>query len=145
MATSKIRYQIIIKVISFLFILLWVYAATSKLFIYEEFQIQLSKSPFVSNYSGFLTWMIPFAEYVLAGLFLFPRYLLTAFYGSFIIMLSFTSYILLVLNFSKTIPCSCGGIIARLSWGEHLIFNIIFIVLAFTGIILLKKQKYISS
>tara|TARA_R110002051_G_scaffold63132_5_gene114910 strand:+ start:7494 stop:7931 length:438 start_codon:yes stop_codon:yes gene_type:complete len=145
MATPIIRLQTIVKTISFLFIFLWVYAATSKLFIYEEFQIQLSKSPFLSNYSAFLVWMIPFSEYILAGLFIFPRYLKAAFYGSISILTLFTLYILLVLNYSESIPCSCGGVIAKLSWSEHLIFNVVFIVLAFIGIVFLKRQKHIPS
>jgi hypothetical protein len=35
----------------------------------------------------------------------------------------FTTYIILILNFSSFIPCSCGGILEKLGWTEHLIFN----------------------
>ncbi|WP_047419600.1 MauE/DoxX family redox-associated membrane protein [Cellulophaga sp. Hel_I_12] len=145
MATPKIPLQIIVKTICFLFILLWVYAATSKLLMYDEFQIQLSKSPFVSKYSSQLVWIIPLTEYVLAGLFLFQKYILNAFYLSLSMMALFTLYILFVLNFSESIPCSCGGIIGQLSWNEHLFFNVAFILLAFLGIVFLKRQKHIQS
>ncbi len=141
MATPKIPHQIIVKTISFLFIILWVYAATSKLLIYEEFHTQLSKSPFLSSYSEVLVWAIPLSEYVLAGLLLFSKNLLAALYSSFSFMVLFTLYIVAILNFSNSIPCSCGGIIAQLSWKEHLFFNIVFIFLAFAGLVLLERQK----
>lgn len=140
MATPIIPYQIVIKAISFLFIVLFVYAATSKLIIYEQFQIQLRESEFLSSHSELLAWLIPFIEYVIVGLFLFPKYVLTAFYGSFSIILLFTLYIIAALNFSESVPCSCGGIIAKLGWSEHIIFNLFFIALAFIGIVLIKRQ-----
>lgn len=145
MATPKIRYQIIVNIISFLFMVLWIYAATSKLLIYEEFQIQLSKSPFVSKYSPQLVWIIPLTEYILAGLFLFSKNLITALYSSFSFMVLFTLYIVAILNFGNSIPCSCGGIIAQLSWKEHILFNVTFILLAFIGIVFLKRKKHIQS
>ncbi len=145
MATPIFRYQIALKIICFLFLALWVYAATSKLLIYQEFEIQLSKSPFASNYSTLFVWMIPLTEYILAGLFLFPKYILSALYLSFSMMVLFTIYIVGVLNFSNVIPCACGGVITTLSWNEHLLFNILFIGLAILGILLFKKQNTIDS
>ena len=145
MATPIFRYHIVLKIICFLFLALWVYAATSKLLIYQEFEIQLSKSPFASNYSTLFVWMIPLTEYILAGLFLFPKYILSALYLSFSMIVLFTIYILGVLNFSNAIPCACGGVITTLSWNEHLLFNILFIGLAILGILLFKKQNTIDS
>jgi len=38
------------------------------------------------------------------------------------------------------IPCSCGGIIAKLSWGQHLVFNLIFLGLALIGFMFFDKK-----
>lgn len=141
MAILKIGYQNITNSIRFLFILLFVYAATSKLLIYEQFTMQLGKSPFIGNYANILAWVIPLVEYSIVGLFLFPRYFRAAFYASFCTLILFTLYIILVLNFSASIPCSCGGIISKLGWTEHLVFNLLFIVLSLTGILFMKKYK----
>ncbi|MCK0156352.1 hypothetical protein MWU65_04120 [Cellulophaga sp. F20128] len=141
MAILKIGYQNITNSIRFLFILLFVYAATSKLLIYEQFTMQLGKSPFIGNYANILAWVIPLVEYIIVGLFLFPRYFRAAFYASFYTLILFTLYIILVLNFSASIPCSCGGIISKLGWTEHLVFNLLFIVLSLTGILFMKKYK----
>ncbi|MCC9073533.1 hypothetical protein LNQ49_18305 [Flavobacterium sp. F-65] len=35
-----------------------------------------------------------------------------------------------MLNYSSYLPCSCGGILEKMSWLEHLIFNFIFVLLA---------------
>lgn len=136
----KHRYQILLKCINCLFIILFIYAATSKLLTFENFKIQLEKSPFISNYAGWLAWCIPISEYLISGLFLFPKYIRPAYYGSLILMSLFTSYIFFVLNFSASKPCSCGGIIAKLGWKEHLVFNLIFIVLSFIGLWLIHKH-----
>jgi hypothetical protein len=53
---------------------------------------------------------------------------LKALYLSVGLMIVFTTYIILILNFSSFIPCSCGGILETLGWTEHLIFNLFFIV-----------------
>lgn len=50
-------------------------------------------------------------------------------------------YIYLILNYSDFIPCSCGGISEKLSWTEHLVFNIGFIALALVAIVLTEKEK----
>ena len=142
MGCSKTLYQIIPKIIGMLFIILFVYAATTKLLAFEQFKIQLGKSPFISAYTDWMVWMIPLTELSIVVLFLFKKYLLAAFYSSFILMTLFTTYIFLVLNFSNDIPCSCGGILQTLSWKEHLIFNMIFIAFAILGISLTKRKKW---
>jgi hypothetical protein len=35
---------------------------------------------------------------------------------------------------SANLPCSCGGVIQQLSWKQHIVFNISFIVLGIAGI-----------
>ena len=134
-------YLIITKIASVLFIVLFVYTATSKLLNIELFQLRLARFPFISTYAIWIAWGVPFLEIVIAGLFLFPKFILTALYASFSLMSLFTTYIILVLKFSDSIPCSCGGVISKLGWKEHLIFNLAFIALALLGILLVKKQK----
>lgn len=131
----------ILEGISFLFILLFVYAAVSKLIIYEDFKIQLENSPFLGAYANGLVWGVPAIELLIATLFFFPHLKLAGFWSSFILMVVFTTYIIIVLNFSNSIPCSCGGVLASLSWKEHLIFNGVFILLAALGVLMVTHHK----
>jgi len=56
-------------------------------------------------------------------------------------MLMFTSYIIVILNYSSFVPCSCGGILEKIGWKEHLIFNIVFTILAATACFIVTTNK----
>ena len=120
--------------VSILFVLLFVYAASSKLFDYQQFRIQLGQSPVLTAYADWVAWSVPLVEYLLAFGLILERTRLKALYGSFALMIMFTTYIILVLKFSDYIPCSCGGVLEDLGWTEHIIFNMVFILLAATAI-----------
>jgi putative oxidoreductase len=49
-------------------------------------------------------------------------------------MLLFTFYILYMLLFEKHLPCSCGGVLKEMTWKQHLVFNLFFTAIAFTGL-----------
>jgi uncharacterized membrane protein YphA (DoxX/SURF4 family) len=128
--------QFVADFIASLFILLFVYAALSKLLDYDEFRVQVSKSPLLTAYSGWVIWLVPAVEIAIALLLAIPRWRLPALYASFTLMVTFTAYIVAILHFSDFIPCSCGGILQNMSWNQHLVFNIVFIILALTGVLL---------
>ena len=80
-------------------------------------------------------------ELLLALLLCFKATRLTGLYASFFLMIAFTVYIYLILNYSDFVPCSCGGIIEKLGWTEHLVFNIAFATLALIALVLTEKEK----
>ncbi|MBD0724767.1 hypothetical protein B6A10_06205 [Flavobacterium sp. L1I52] len=133
--------ELIIEIICLLYVVLFVYAAVSKLLDFEIFQVQLGQSPLLSAFAGSVSWGVPFVELFISFLLLSSRFKLIGLYGAFALMLMFTSYIIIILNFSSFIPCSCGGILEKMSWRTHLIFNIVFVFLAFIGILLLLRLQ----
>jgi uncharacterized membrane protein YphA (DoxX/SURF4 family) len=133
--------HVIIELICFLFVLLFVYAAISKLIDFENFQVQLGQSPLLSAFAGPTTWIVPIVEIVISGLLIFPKARLIGLFGAFSLMVMFTAYIIIILNFSSYIPCSCGGILEKMSWKMHMVFNIIFIMLAVAAILLIQKNN----
>ncbi|HLV93463.1 MAG TPA: MauE/DoxX family redox-associated membrane protein [Aequorivita sp.] len=120
--------------IAYLFILLFVYAAVSKLLDFETFRIQLAQSPLLSAYAGIIAWAVPGVELLISVFLLFSWYRRLALYACFTLMVMFTAYIYIILNFSDFVPCSCGGVLEKLSWGEHLVFNLVFILFAVLAI-----------
>lgn len=128
--------KLIIEIIAALFVLLWVYAAMSKLLDYETFKVQLGKSPLLTEFAGFAAVAVPISELLIAGMLLTGRFKMIGFYASLFLMTMFTAYIIAILNFSYYIPCSCGGILSSLGWMEHLIFNMVVVVLAVVAIVL---------
>lgn len=129
----------IVEIISALFILLFVYTGISKLLNYEIFRIQSGFAPILRPYSEFIAIFIPIVELSIVVLYFIRSTKLLALYASITLMITFTIYIAWMLLSGLNLPCTCGGIITSMSWKQHLIFNIAFIGLAFTGI-LLKRQ-----
>ncbi|PZX92012.1 hypothetical protein DOS84_18130 [Flavobacterium aquariorum] len=126
--------------ICYLYILLFTYAAVSKLLDFENFSVQLGQSPLLSAFADIISWLVPLIELLIVLMLVFPRFRLVALFASFNLMLMFTAYIFIILHFSSFIPCSCGGILEKLGWKEHLIFNIAFILLAIMGILIIRNS-----
>lgn len=125
-----------ITFVRYFFVLLFVYAAISKLTTFEAFQVQLAQSPLLSAFASSISYSILILELFIAVLLCIKRSSLLGLYLSFGLMLSFTIYIYLILNFSDFIPCSCGGILEKLGWTEHLWFNIACVLLALIALVL---------
>ena len=126
----------IVDIISSLLILLFIYAALSKLLDYSTFKLQLSKSPFITAFSGTIAWALPVGE-VLVGLALsFKTTRLIGLYTSLFLMTMFSGYIFSMLHYSYYIPCSCGGILSKMNWTTHYWFNLVFVLLSIIAIIL---------
>lgn len=132
----------IIYTIALLHILLFTYAAVSKILDFRNFQVQLGQSPLLSAFAVPVSIAVPVVEFILVLLLLFTRYRLIGLYGSFTLMAMFTAYIFIILNFSSFIPCSCGGILEKMSWDEHLLFNIAFVVIAAVAVLLHTPAKW---
>ena len=130
--------------LSIMFILLFTYAAVNKLQQMNNFRTQLEQFPFIGDYATWIALAVPAMLIVASALFFFERVRVIAFFTSLLIMLLFTLYILGVLNFASSIPCSCAGVFSSWSWNEQLYFNIGVLLLAVVGIILtsrLRKSK----
>jgi len=132
----KSKVSTIIEVIACLLIMLFVYASISKVRDMEQFRIQLGQSPLVTAYAYPLSYGVPAVEVLISVLLVIPRFRPVGLYGSFSLMILFTFYIIAILQLDRNIPCSCGGILESMGWTEHLIFNIIFTLLAMTGVLL---------
>lgn len=133
--------QNIVLVISYLLILLFLYAAANKLMDYQKFQVQLGQSPILTGFAPFVAWFIPAIEVIISVLLIFQGTRLIGLYASFSLMVMFSAYIFIVLKFAVRVPCSCGGILDKMGWTEHLIFNLVFVLLAAVGIILQSGMK----
>jgi uncharacterized membrane protein YphA (DoxX/SURF4 family) len=129
-----------LEILSFLFVLLFVYAALTKLFDYQKFTVQIGQSPLLTGFGNLIAPAVIGTELVIAVMFSFQKLRLLAFFSAFSLMTMFTAYIILMLNFSSFIPCSCGGVLEKLGWTEHVIFNGIFVLLGLAGIVLQAQQ-----
>lgn len=139
MDLNKNKKTITLKIICLLYVMLFVYAATSKVLDFENFEVQLGQSPLLSIYASWISWLVITIELLIAAALLLPKSQLIGLYAALGLMTMFSAYIFIILNFSSFIPCSCGGILEKMSWNMHLIFNCIFIALALFAIVLNKR------
>lgn len=120
--------------ITALLVLLFFYTALSKLLGFQAFRGQLLLQPFPEWALEYLLWGLPAIELVACGLLFFRGTRRYGLYLSTLLMAVFTGYVALVLlRFFGSIPCSCGGVLEQMGWGEHLAFNLFFLALAITG------------
>lgn len=133
--------KVLIEVFSSLLILLFLYASISKWLDFKNFTGEINNQPFPNWMTPFIVWGLPIVMVVLALGLMFERTQGKALWGSLVLMLLFTVYIgAILLNFFNRIPCTCAGVIRQLSWGQHLLFNLFFVVITLIAI-LLKKNK----
>ena len=136
------RRQILLEVIVSLLVLLFLYASISKLLDFRTFIKEMNNQPLPNSWTPFLVWFIPCCEITLSLALIFERTRLSGFYGSLVLMGGFSGYtIIILLHAFSYIPCSCGGIIKRLTWRQHLVLNLFFTGLSIVGIILQRRKS----
>ncbi len=129
----------IVVAIAMLFILLFVYASVSKLITFTDFQTQLGQSPLLAAFAVPVSYGVIGVELITSFLLAFEKTRKWGLYLSFLLMVMFTTYIIIILNFTPFTPCSCGGVLESLGWTEHLVFNVGFIVFALLALYCTEK------
>jgi len=119
----------------YFFIILFVYAAVSKLIDFENFQVQIAQSPLLSAFATPIAYGVVVGELLIALMLCFTKSRTLGLYLFLGFMTAFTVYIYLILNYSPFVPCSCGGVLEKMGWTEHLWFNIGVCVVAVGGIV----------
>lgn len=137
--------QVRIECIAALLIVLFLYASLSKFLDFTTFIGEINNQPLPNSWTPFLAWFIPCSEIAIALALLFDYTRMLGFYASLVVMVIFTLYTMVILfHFFSYIPCSCGGVIKKLTWRQHLAFNLFFVALSFYGIIL-QRSKFLKS
>lgn len=127
--------------IACLLIVLFSYTALSKLFHYTFFRMVLGQAPLLKTGAAVTAVLLPLTELFIALLLVFPVTRLRGLYASLALLSLFTAYLLYMIVFAPHLPCSCGGVIGKMSWRQHLVFNGVFIGLTVVGIRSFKDAK----
>ena len=133
---------ITVEIISILYVVVFAFTGLTKLMEGDRFFNNLNNSPILPDVIWLpyiISWVVPTLEIAIALLIAIPKTRLKGFYGALGLMIAFTIYVTGIVFISPYTPCSCGGIIALLSWPQHLIFNGGLIILALVAIKSLKK------
>lgn len=144
--TLKYQYKInkpvlIADIISGMVLVLFLYTSLSKLAGYEVFKNVLSVSPLLKPFAAIIVWLLPVTEIAIAVLLFIPDLREKGLSASVILLTLFTLYLGYMILFTPHLPCNCGGVLKSLTWPEHIVFNLLFILLSFTGILLYNKNR----
>ncbi|MBS1605323.1 MAG: hypothetical protein JST42_21845 [Bacteroidetes bacterium] len=144
--TLRYKHGYLITFLQCLVFFLFLYSGITKTMGFGLFVNGLDKSLFFDDFDTRIIGMLVIgAEFAIPVLLFFEATVLYGYLLSFVLLLLFTAYILLMFLLSPYLPCSCGGLIESLSWRQHVFFNV-----AFMGISLLlffdknKKKAVIS-
>lgn len=122
-----------VEIAAALLVLLFLYTGIVKLKDYEGFVGQMRHNPLLNNYRSWLAWMVPAAELGISMLLIIP---VTRRWGLLLggmLMAAFTLYVAYMLLMQPNLPCTCGGIISKLSWRGHLLVNVLMTAISFAG------------
>jgi len=124
-------YKQIFNFLHYLLFALFAYASFSKLTDFDLFVNNLDKSPFfIGLNTALLAGLLICSELIIMLFIFFEKTCRLGYFLSFLLFFLFTGYIFLILKFSPYIPCSCGGLIDKLSWVQHIYFNILFMLIS---------------
>jgi hypothetical protein len=135
----------ILTIIVILISMLFTYAAIFKAMDYPLFISDMGKSPLLIKYNkNILAPIVLGTEFLIVLLLNFPITRKTGFFLSFFIMAIFSLYLSTLYFFFTNIPCSCGGILGKMSYPTHIVFNICFTLLSATGVFLTSNYKLLK-
>ena len=133
--------NILVDIITYFFILLFVYTGAAKLSEVHLFREQMLSSPFLGPLAGIFTWALPIGELLLAIALFIPRFRLKALYATLILMSLFTIYVVAIFFLDNHLSCSCGGIIEELTPKQHIFFNSACVILSTLAIALDRRSQ----
>src|SRR5689334_647971 len=131
----------IADIITALLILLFSYTAISKFTELHSFTITLGKAPVIKQGAAIIAILLPTTEAIIVLLLFFERTKRKGLYASLALLLAFTIYLAGIILFSPTLPCSCGGVISKMNWRQHVVFNLGFLVLTILAIWIYKRTN----
>jgi hypothetical protein len=127
--SNKLRDRLVFC-ICLICISLFLYTAYSQIVDHQRFFKGLSKVAVVGGFALYISWLVPVAEVLISILLIIPityKWGLCGFAG---LMILFTGYILSMVLWAKKLPLHSGGAAEKLSWTQHIWFNLAFIVIA---------------
>lgn len=125
-----------ITVVAYVFILLFLYTAISKLLAFSVTVFDMEGNPILKDAPLFWAIAVPASEIIVSVLLFVPKWRRIGLWGSLILMIGFTGYVGVLLVSDFKLPCTCGGIFRELSWTQHLWVNIVFTLLAMVSLLL---------
>lgn len=116
-----------------LLIILFLYTAITKALDFSNFSGVIDQSYVLEGYGKYIAVLIPVLEIIIVICLFLPFMRRLGFLMSIFILVAFTCYILYMLLTASKLPCHCGGVIDRMTWKQHIFFNLFFLLISIYG------------
>ena len=114
---------------------LFIYTAVSKVYDWQGTKLAMYNQLFPEWMADILLFTLPVLELGIASMLLVSAWRKTGLLLSVLLLILFTGYVGYIgLGLSARVPCSCGGVLSSMDWGEHLLFNLAFLGIAGYGL-----------
>ncbi len=130
------------EVLVALFVGLWTYASVSKMINHDKFISVLYAAKLFGNYTVYLSWLVPALELLIAISIVLPSTRFVGLMASLIYLLLLSAYLLYMILFSSSLPCTCGGLISSFTWLQHFWLNCMLMLITVVIIIVCRKIYY---
>ncbi|WP_158994167.1 MauE/DoxX family redox-associated membrane protein [Mucilaginibacter sp. L196] len=132
----------VVFIICLICMFLFLYTAYSKFIDHQRFFKGLSTVSVIGSFAIYLSWLVPSSEVLVSVLLIIPRTYKLGLYGFAGLVSVFTIYIISMVLWAKTLPCNCGGVIEKLTWVQHIWFNLAFIAIAVFALYLSNSNNF---
>jgi hypothetical protein len=120
--------------ITALLVFLFLYTGVNKYIDMKIFRFSLSQAPIIQDHLNLVSYTLPGIEILITILLVIPKTRLKGLYASLILLSIFTIYLIAMVFSTSQLPCGCGGVINKLTWKQHILFNLFFVIISIVGI-----------
>lgn len=137
MQTKKTMTEIII----FLLILMWVYTFVSKIFDFDTFKRQINGAYLLSRVGFILPYLLQALHLIIFVMLISKFWRKTGVIASLALLILYSTYLIYILKFAPSIPCSCIAVMRGMNWNDQLYLNFIAITINTIGLITFLSLK----
>lgn len=127
--------NIISETVIFILILVWAYTFASKIFDFDTFDRQIKGAYLLSVVGSVLPYILQTVHLGIVILLLNKNWRRLGLITSVSVLTLYTAYLIYILKFAPSIPCSCIAVMTGMNWNDQLYFNFIALAINIIGLI----------
>ncbi len=133
--------NIISELIIFLLILVWAYTFASKILDFETFDRQIKGAYLLSAGGAILPYTLQAIHLAISILLISKNWRRTGLHTSLYVLTLYTAYLIYILKFAPSIPCSCIAVMSGMNWTDQLYFNFVVLVINIIGLFIISQKR----
>ncbi|WP_333889127.1 MauE/DoxX family redox-associated membrane protein [Sphingobacterium siyangense] len=133
--------NIISELIIFILILVWAYTFASKIFDFDTFYRQIKGAYLLSAGGSVLPYILQGVHIGIVILLINKNWRILGLLTSLSVLTFYTAYLIYILKFAPSIPCSCIAVVRGMNWNDQLYFNFIALAINLIGLITFYSLK----